>query len=91
MRKPYFVIRAGYFLRLDGPFAYPRWMAQVADATPLLKCHAAAWAEVYRGRFVPVTAFMATDEDDVHVNKAPITERVPATKPEGSAGPRGIF
>lgn len=76
------VIRHGSFLRLNGPFAYASWFGDPRQATPLPKSHASAWAEVYGGRAVAASLFSGVG--DVQVKEAPITERVPATKRDGT-------
>lgn len=82
------VIRAGSFLRLNGPFAYATWFGDPRNATPMMKAHASAWAEVYGGRAVAASLFAGVGE--VQIKEAPITERVPATKREGTSYASGF-
>lgn len=52
------VVREGVFsgrtyLRLDGPFEYPRWMTYPREATALSAARAAQYASIYGGVFCP--------------------------------------
>jgi hypothetical protein len=37
------------FLRLDGPFAYPTWVSDAANASPMSYALAHSWASAYGG------------------------------------------
>lgn len=66
------------FLRLEGPFAYPRWVLDPSQATRLPGALAAQWAEAVRG--------LRHDEEILilpfGVSQAQAEDEAPDTRPE---------
>jgi hypothetical protein len=76
----YVVISNGCYLKLDGPFQYPRWVETLVYATPLTHAKAVQWVSIVGGRAVSLEslgqAFQSVDpfpyQDD---DKSPETQR----------------
>ena len=50
-----FIVRRGeYFLRLEGPWEYERWMLDAAHATRLFRSKASTYADLFDGEVVEI-------------------------------------